>query len=146
MSWLPKKTIIVPTDFSDPSVEAIRTALELVDNPADVHVLHVLAEIEHSAPAVLFGDFDDETRKHRAGEYLSNFMQRHELRGTTELVRVGNPGIVISDYANESGAELVVIPSHGRHGLRRVLLGSVAERVIRHTECPVLVLRRLNTD
>ncbi|MFT5324986.1 MAG: nucleotide-binding universal stress UspA family protein [Planctomycetaceae bacterium] len=146
MSWLPKKTILVPVDFSDPSVEAIRTALELVNDPASVHVLHVLDEIEHTAPAVLFGEFDEPARKQRAGEFLSEFLKRHELTGLTELVQVGNPGIVISDYAKQSGAELVVMPSHGHHGLRRILLGSVAERVLRHAECPVLVLRRADKD
>ena len=146
MSWLPKKTILVPVDFSEPSVEAIRTALELVNDPASVHVLHVFDEIEHTAPAVLFGDFDEPARKQRAGEFLSEFLKRHELTGLTELVQVGNPGIVISDYAKQSGAELVVMPSHGHHGLRRILLGSVAERVLRHAECPVLVLRRADKD
>lgn len=142
MSWLPRKTILVPTDFSDSSVEAIRTALELAANPDEVNVLHVLPEIEHTAPAVLFGDFDEQSRKQKAGEFLSDFTRRHDLTGLTELVRVGNPGMEISDYAIESGAELIVMPSHGRHGLHRVLLGSVAERVLRHAECPVLVLRR----
>lgn len=142
MSWLPRKTILVPTDFSDSSVEAIRTALDLVDDPADVHVLHVLPEIEHTAPAVLFGDFDEQSRKEKAGKFLSDYTQRHELTGLTELIRVGNPGMEISNYAEEIEAELIVMPSHGRHGLHRVLLGSVAERVLRYAECPVLVLRR----
>ena len=146
MSWLPKKQILVPTDFSEPSLEAIRTALELVKTPADIHVLHVLPDIETTAPGVLFGYFDESARKRRAGEYLSNFMKQHELTGPTELVRIGNPGIEISDYAKKSGADLIVIPSHGRHGLKRVLLGSVTERVIRYAECPVLVLRRSGDD
>lgn len=146
MSWLPKKTILVPVDFSEPSVEAIRTALELVNDPASVHVLHVLDEIEHTAPAVLFGEFDEPARKQRAGEFLSEFLKRHELTGLTELVQVGNPGIAITDYAKQSDADLVVMPSHGHHGLRRILLGSVAERVLRHAECPVLVLRRADKD
>lgn len=141
MSWLPKKTILVPTDFSNPSVEAVKVALEFVENTADIHVLHVLPDIESTAPAVLFGDFDEAARKHRTGEYLSEFLQKHKLTGLTELVRIGNPGIEISDYATEAGADLIVIPSHGRHGLKRVLLGSVTERVMRHSECPVLVLR-----
>jgi len=146
MSWLPKKTILVPTDFSEPSVEAIQTALELVDDPSNVHVLHVLSEIEHSSPAVLFGDFDEAARKQRAGEFLGEFLVRHRLSGLTELVQVGNPGIVISDYAKQANAELIVMPSHGHHGLRRILLGSVAERVLHHAECPVLVLRRADKD
>tara|TARA_R110002072_G_scaffold13481_2_gene56849 strand:+ start:38357 stop:38797 length:441 start_codon:yes stop_codon:yes gene_type:complete len=146
MSWLPRKTIVVPTDFSEPSVEAIRTAMELVEQPASVHVLHVLDEMEHTAPAALFGDFDDEARKKRAGEFLNGFLERHALTGLTELVEVGNPGMVISDYARQAEAGLIVMPSHGHHGLRRILLGSVAERVLRHAECPVLVLRRADND
>ncbi len=146
MSWLPKKTIVVPTDFSEPSVEAIRTAMELVAEPASVHVIHVLDEMEHTAPAALFGDFDDEARKKRAGEFLTGFLKLHELTGLTELVQIGNPGMLISDYAKQSEADLIVMPSHGHHGLRRILLGSVAERVLRHAECPVLVLRRADKD
>ena len=146
MSWLPRKTIVVPTDFSEPSVDAIRTAMELVTQSDSVHVIHVLEKIEHTAPAVMFGDFEDETRKERAGEFLNGYLKRHELAGLTELVQVGNPGIVISDYAKQAEADLIVMPSHGHHGLRRILLGSVAERVLRHAECPVLVLRRADKD
>lgn len=146
MSWLPKKLILVPIDFSEPSVEAVRTALELVEDPSSVHVLHVLDEIEHTAPAVLFGDFDDKARTKRAGEFLSEFLKRHELTGLTERVLVGDPGMEIANSAKETGAELIVIPSHGHHGVRRILLGSVAERVLRHAECPVLVLRRADKD
>lgn len=142
MSFLPKKKILVPTDFSDSSIEAIRTALELVETPEDVHVLHVLPEVEHTAPAVLFGDFDEATRKEKAGKFLQDFIARHEVSGLTEIIRVGNPGIEITDYAAELQIELIVMPSHGRHGLHRVLLGSVAERVLRYADCPVLVLRR----
>lgn len=146
MNWLPKKTVLVPTDFSDPSVEAIHTALELVEKGSDVHVLYVLEEIEHTAPGVLFGEFDEASRKQRAGEFLGEFLARHQITGTTELVRVGNPGLEISEYAKESGADLIVMPSHGHHGLRRILLGSVAERVLRHAECATLILRRVDKD
>jgi nucleotide-binding universal stress UspA family protein len=146
MSWLPKKTVLVPTDFSEPSVDAVNTALELVENPSDVHVLYVLEELEHSAPAVLFGDFDEAARKQRAGEFLDQFLQRYEITGVTEVIRIGNPGLEITEYAKESRSDLIVIPSHGHHGLRRILLGSVAERVLRHAECPTLVLRRPDAD
>lgn len=146
MSWLPKKTVLVPTDFSDPSVEAIRTGIELADSPDSVHVLYVLQPIEHTAPAVLFGDFDAESRKHRAGEFLGEFLQRHELSGLTEVVRVGDPGLAICEYEKENDVDLIVMPSHGHHGLRRILLGSVAERVLRHAECATLVLRRSDRD
>ena len=57
-------------------------------------------------------------------------------------VLTGDPGTTITDYANEHAADLIVIPSHGYHGMKRLVLGSVAERVIRHAHCSVLVLRR----
>lgn len=146
MSWLPKKTVLVPTDFSEPSVDAVNTALDLVENPSDVHVLYVLEELEHSAPAALFGDFDEDSRKQRAGEFLDQFLNRNGITGVTEVIRIGNPGLEITEYARESKSDLIVIPSHGHHGLRRILLGSVAERVLRHAECPTLVLRRQDAD
>ena len=63
-----------------------------------------------------------------------------------EVIWIGNPGLEITEYARESKSDLIVIPSHGHHGLRRILLGSVAERVLRHAECPTLVLRRQDAD
>ena len=146
MSWLPEKTVLVPTDFSGPSVDAIKTAMELVETAPDVHVLCVLEHLEHSAPAALFGDFDEPSRKKRSGDFLNQFLKRHEIAGVTEAIRIGNPGFEITEYARESKSDLIVIPSHGHHGLRRILLGSVVERVLRHTECPTLVLKRKTSD
>ena len=63
--------------------------------------------------------------------------------GTWRLTfTAGNPGLEIAEFAEEIGAALIVIPSHGYHGVKRWILGSVAERVIRHAKCSVLVLRR----
>lgn len=146
MSWLPKSKVLVPTDFSEPSIEAIRTALKLVEHGADVHVLHVLEPMEHTSPGVVFGDFDPESRQARAVNTLDEFLNRHELAGLTCGVEIGNPGLKIAEYATEHGVELIVMPSHGHHGLKRILLGSVTERALRHAECPVLVLRRVDTD
>ena len=57
------------------------------------------------------------------------------------LTRFGDPGHQIAQYAEEAKADLIVLPSHGRSGLQRLLIGSVAERVVRHAPCPVLVVR-----
>ncbi|MBC8290804.1 MAG: universal stress protein [Planctomycetes bacterium] len=146
MSWLPRNKVLVPTDFSEPSVEAIRTARELAENDADLTVLHVLEPIEYTAPASLFGDFDPDARTSRATKFLDDFLQRHELTGLATAIVIGNPGMKITEFASESHVELIVLPSHGHHGLKRILLGSVAERVLRHAECPVLVLRRMDND
>ena len=55
--------------------------------------------------------------------------------------RIGDPGTKIVEYAREIKADLIVMPSHGRTGIKHLLLGSVAERVIRLAECPVMVRR-----
>ena len=58
-----------------------------------------------------------------------------------ELI-IGNPPHGIADFAEQIDADLIVMPSHGRTGLKRLLIGSVAERVVRLAHCPVLVLRK----
>ncbi len=146
MSWMPRKKVLVPTDFSESSVDAIQAARELVETDADLTVLHVLEPLEYTAPASLFGDFAPEARTSRATKFLDEFLQRHELAGLHCVIAIGNPGLKITEFASENGVELIVLPSHGHSGLKRILLGSVAERVLRHAECPVLVLRRMDRD
>ena len=65
-----------------------------------------------------------------------------KYRGVHTAVLLGEPAHGITDYAQEKGAQLIVVPSHGRTGLTRLLIGSVAERVVRLAHCPVLVLRK----
>ena len=146
MNWFPKKNVVVPIDFSDNSLEAIRTALELVTEPTDVHVVHVVVPLDAMSPGVLWGTVDDSSRKMAVERHTDEYLEKHECIGVTRDVLVGDPGGQITKYAKESGCELIVIPSHGYHGFKRLLLGSVAERVIRHAECPVLVLRRDDAD
>jgi len=59
----------------------------------------------------------------------------------TIKVLFGDPGHQITDYADQVAAKLIIMPSHGRSGILRVLLGSVTDRVVRLAHCPVLVLR-----
>ena len=59
----------------------------------------------------------------------------------TALVVSESPAKGIVDYAEKEGVDLIVISTHGRTGLRRMMIGSVAERVVRHAHCPVLTLR-----
>lgn len=146
MKWLPKKCVVVPTDFSEHSVQAIHTSLEMVEHGSAVHVLHVLPGQDYTSELGLYAPMNDETRVDAAENHLKEFLKRHDLDGVKSQVRVGDPGFGISEYAKEVAADLIVMPSHGYHGVRRILLGSVAERVLRHAECPVLVLRRSGSD
>ena len=85
---------------------------------------------------------DPATRRHAAHEHLEKFIDGKNATGMKTVIREGDPGLMIADYAHEVHADLIVPPSHGYHGVKRLLLGSVAERVLRHANCPILVLRR----
>ncbi len=142
MSWLPKQNVIVPVDFSTQSLTAIQTALELTGSLKNVHVIHVVVPLATVTVGEVWVAEDVESRISAAREYLAKFLEEHALTGVTSEVREGDPGLQIAEYASSIQADLVVIPSHGRHGVQRLLLGSVTERVLRHVECPILVLRR----
>ena len=142
MSWLPKQNIVVPVDFSVQSLTAIQTALELAKSPANVHVLHVVVPLTTVTVGEVWVAEDVESRISAAREYLDKFLNQHSVAGVTAEIREGDPGLQIAEYAQKLQADLIVIPSHGRHGVQRLLLGSVTERVLRHVECPILVLRR----
>lgn len=146
MSWLPKKTVVVPVDFSEQSVEAVRTALEFVSDPSQVHVLHVLVPLDAVSLGEAWGVEDISSRRDQAHEFMTKFLKDHSILGVTAVIRDGDPGIQIGHYAKNVSADLIVIPSHGRHGLNRLLLGSVAERVLRHAESPILMLRRTDSS
>ncbi len=143
MAWLPKKCVVVPIDFSASAPVAVATALELVEKPGDVHVIHVLMGgsdrgLQHQRAHVP----DNEPWAAAGRRRLTDFLKQHGIVDVVEAILLGDPGFAITDYAREQQADLIVIPSHGFHGIKRLLLGSVADRVIRYAHCPVLVLRR----
>ena len=142
MKWFDQRhAVLVPFDFSDESVSAVATALGLAEGPEDLHVLHVLPPLHPSDPGVVWDTVDDASRIEHAKAAMRERLQ--DLAPTAHLtVMIGNPGNLITEQADALRAGLIVIPSHGRTGLRRVLLGSVAERVVRHAHCPVLVLKK----
>lgn len=143
MAWLPKQKVVVPVDFSDESLDALQIAREnFVDDASHLYAIHVLPELSPSEPGVIWDKIDDKSRCRHAEESLRQKLGDGDYEGLNVHVVVGNPGKEITDYAAEIGAELIALPSHGRTGLSRVLLGSVAERVVRLAHCPVLVLRK----
>ena len=139
MSWLPRKCVVVPYDFSEESLAAIRLGREMVQEPSSLHVIHVLPELTATEPGVIWSTVDDAGRMEHALQAMEERITT--IPGVQMKVGFGDPGHVITDTASEVGADLIVIPSHGRTGVKRLLLGSVAERVVRLAHCPVLVLR-----
>ncbi len=140
---LPAETVVVPVDFSELSLDALAQAQSLATSADALHVLHVLPPILATEPGVVWGRVDDRSRYEHALEALRKVLDERGLKGTPH-VRVsasGNASWEIVQFAQEVGAKLIVLPSHGRHGLTRLAIGSVAERVVRFASCPVLVLR-----
>ena len=142
MSWFPKRTVVVPVDFSDDSLAAVDTALDLVAEASGVQVVHVLPEATMMDPDPVWLEIDNANRSERTIEALRQRLPGERYEKVQIEIEFGDPGYRIADFAQRVGAELIVIPSHGRTGLTHMLLGSVAERVIRLSHCPVLVLRK----
>ena len=146
MPWKPKGCVVVPIDFSDSGAPAVREALQMASSPDAVHVLHVIPDLDPVSPGTLFGNVDEAQLIEKASGFLQKFLQTHELQGVRTKIVMGDPGTKIVKYANDHSADLIVVPSHGYHGLKHLLLGSVAERIIRHAHCPVYVLRRHDAE
>ena len=144
MSSFPKKRVVVPIDFSSASDKAIQTALEVTRCPEEVHVIHValLPDFIPYAGEVV-STVEPERWLSLARTHLSDYLKsRPQFAGVCSKVLEGSAGDCISKFAGEIHADLIVMPSHGYHGVKRFLLGSVTESVLRHSPCEVLVLKR----
>lgn len=138
--------ILVPTDFSEGSQRAFTTALDMArDSGAQLTLFHV-----HHVPANLFPDVilpvsPDLQRdiEHSVDLVLDKWRAEAVAAGVDADVRttVGGTADEICAAADAIGADLIVIGTHGRSGLSHVLLGSVAEKVVRKAPCPVLTVR-----
>lgn len=142
MPWLPKASVVVPVDFSDDSFAAVDAALDLVAQPSHLHVIHVLPTMEPAEPGVIWATIDNASREHHAMLALRERLSDARYQGVSLHIVFGDPGHEIADFAQQQQAQLIVLPSHGRRGLTRLLLGSVAEKVVRLAHCPVLVLKK----
>ncbi len=141
MSWLPKNKVIVPVDFSESSLSAVDTALQLVAEPAHITVVHVLQDLSPLEPGEMWNAIDTGTRIRHVTAALRERLNDKRYAQINVDVLVGDPGHEVADLAAREKADLIVLPSHGRRGLTRLLIGSVAERIVRLAHCPVLVLR-----
>lgn len=140
-NW-PQGKVAVPIDFSDESFDALQRALELVEAPSQITVVHVLQDLPPNEPGLIWSVVDKESRVRHVKEALEKKLQGEKYAGIETKVLLGDPGHEIAKWAEQQQAELIVMPSHGRTGLKRLMIGSVAERVVRLAHCPVLVLRK----
>lgn len=141
MPGLIAEKIVVPVDFSNESFAAVDKALEIA-TPAQIHVIHVLPDLNVSEGEAIWQLIDNDHRKRHTTQSLKERLGDAKYQGIDLHVEVGDAGRHVSEYAERLKADLIVMPSHGRTGLSRLLIGSVAERVLRLAHCPVLVLRK----
>jgi nucleotide-binding universal stress UspA family protein len=139
-SMLPIHTILHPTDFSDRSAHALRLAGALArDYGARLVVLHV-AEMPPAAYAEGFPPIDPDEVVRDARRQLEALDVPLTTTPAERRLEVGNPIEVILHVARDLHADLIVMGTHGRTGLRRLLMGSVAEQIVRRATCPVLTM------
>ncbi|HEX6985988.1 MAG TPA: universal stress protein [Planctomycetaceae bacterium] len=143
---LKHKTVVVPVDFSDDTADAVRAGLERAESPDGLHVLHVIFPLDVRTHGLLPEEASDRSREEVARQKLGEILASLGAAGAHVHVAVGDAGLETADYAKRVNADLIVVPSHGYHGVKRLLLGSTAERIIRHAHCSVLVLRRKDAD
>ena len=143
------KNILVATDFSEPSEAALLYGQALARTfKATLHVLHVV----DSVSSVVYGaeaysasipemqqEIEDSARKQIADLLVDN--DEDALPTRQVLLTSHAPASTIVEYAGQEGIDLIVTGTHGRGGVAHLLMGSVAERVVRTAPCPVLTVR-----
>lgn len=138
--------ILVATDFSEPAHRALAYALELAQRVgAEVVLVHAYQIPVYGFPDGAYIPAADMASQlgSAAQEMLDRTVNEHANRGVklTGILRQGVPRREVNAVAREMGADLIVVGTHGRRGVTRALLGSVAENIIRQAEIPVLAIR-----
>lgn len=138
--------ILFPTDFSEEAEQAFESAVYLAEShKADLTLMHVVEQMHgltHDEVLALTSMDIAEKRVKQAEKKLQALVDR--VKGgvsAKQTVREGGTWTVICDTADEERADIIVMASQGRTGLSHALIGSIAEKVVRHANCPVLVVR-----
>lgn len=147
---MPKiKRILVPIDFSPPSLKALDYAADFAAPlSAELCVLFVIEPIYYAVPdlagaaAGAVGGLIEEQRK-SGKEQLERLQTRYAKKNVKlrTLLQTGTPYQAIVDAAKSLKADMIAMSTHGRTGVSHLLMGSVAERVVRTAACPVLTIR-----
>ncbi len=146
----PPRNILVPTDFSEESDRAFGMALAIAGKGrCRIFLLHVISETVQQCAADYCLDKAIVDRVWNecivyANEKLAETVERFRGSGAVKVipdVRRGRPHEEILKEASQRKADLIVIASHGKTGLKKYFLGSVAERVMQEAACPVLLMR-----
>jgi nucleotide-binding universal stress UspA family protein len=141
------KSILFPTDFSEGSAEALKYAVEFANRyGAKLYVLHVIYDVAkasgwyvpHVSMDAIYKDIQEGARKE-----LDNFgvNELGGLKNIERIVQTGVPYQEIMSCAVKNKIDMIIIGTHGRTGIDRILFGSTAAQVVRNAPCPVLTVR-----
>ena len=152
---LPFKKILCPTDFSQPSYESLKVAEEMALHfSSELYLIHVLAPIpvitaattpmSAGAPTTSFDvvlyEKELKSSAEKKLEEVTDQRFSKELK-TQSFLAYGKAADEIVRIAEKEKLDLIVISTHGETGFRHLIFGSVAEKVVRHAQCPVLTIR-----
>lgn len=139
--------VLIPMDESGPAENALEYALSAFPEASltALHALDITAYSKYGGEmglALLSEDLIDRQQRERASTVLAESVATADTEGRTlqTETREGDPATVIVNYAADEGMDHIVIGSHGRTGVKRLLLGSVAEAVVRRSSVPVTVV------
>jgi universal stress protein A len=140
------KKILVPLDFSAHSRKALHYAVKLAGQfGSAITLVNVVAPVIYAEGMVLpaaMENLDRVSEEHARTELEKTAAEVREHGGTCEThVLLGHPSDEIVNFAKNHQTDLLLITTHGRTGLQHFLLGSTAERILRHAPCPVMVVR-----
>jgi universal stress protein A len=145
------KKILVPVDFSEPSEKAMHYAKEFAQQfDAALTLLHVVEPIIYPAELGYVPLAPEDLEKGRLDGLRKRLSEMAAGLGSSvkvdSLLRLGRSWKEVVDLAKNDGYDMIILATHGYTGVKHALLGSVAEKVVRHAPCPVLVVRTEERD
>jgi nucleotide-binding universal stress UspA family protein len=139
---VPPRTILVPTDFSAPADAALEIAATIaIHDHAQLLLLHV------DPPPVSHGEVVDRRQpeyQQRLEDRIKSVRIPNKAIEVERMLAEGIPAEKIAAIANSRGCDMIVMGTHGRTGIERIIMGSVAERVLRLATCPVLAVKSVS--
>ena len=141
------KKILFPTDFSEGSLHALDYAIDMAKRyGAKLYFVHVIYDIAkaagwyvpHTSMDEMYRDIEKSAEK-ELGRF--GLEESRALKGAERIVLKGVPHTEIVKFAKDNTIDLIIIGTHGRKGMGRILFGSTAAQVVRYAPCPVLAVR-----
>ena len=139
------KTYLVPVDFSKGSELALDQAIKMArESKGKLLLLHIISATFGFPLEVGFADIFEVMEKEAKTQMQGLIRRKHFKPGQcrSNLIRAADTALAIANFARKSRATMIVMGSHGRTGLQRLMLGSVAERTLRYAKCPVLIVKK----